>query len=217
VLRCEGTIVQWIIQNQPAITAFTGVGTLVVWIIYLQVFLSSYRRQLLAKILISRGAGDGLDARCFVSNMSSGPVYVQSIIVTLHLAEEHWMCPVTDLLDLEQEETPSEPRLKTRQGPLLTGEFKDMGTFRSLVRHVVRHKRGSSADLDGELSRKMGAIEIELLGLYGAEDLPIGATRKFLVVHSDDDMHLLGETLTTAQIRSRRDRKKLLDALERDR
>ena len=74
-----GKAVQWIAQHSQAISALTSIGTLLVWVIYLQIFVSSYRRQLRATLLITHGAGDGLEARCLLSNMSSGAVHVASV------------------------------------------------------------------------------------------------------------------------------------------
>ena len=210
-------MLEWISQNQQVISVLTGLGTLIVWMIYLQVFLSSYRRQLRANILIFRGAGSGLNAHCLVSNMSSGPVYVQSIIVTLHLAEESWTCPITELLDLEAEEKPAEPLGTTRQGPISTGHVRDMGTFRSILRHVVRHKNGIDADLDQALADMINTIEVKVLAIYGSQDVPVGAVRRFGLYPGRDGMDLRGEGLTTEQIRRRSDRLKLISLLEQDR
>jgi hypothetical protein len=207
-------MLQWIARWHDVITALTGIGTLLVWVLYLQVFLRSYRRELRANILITRGVGDGLDARCFISNMSAGPVYVQSIIVTLEIGGERLVCPVTDLLDLEMDcPEPPDLRLKTRQGPLSTGDLKDIGAFRSLIHHVLREKRGrgAAADLNG-----LGTIEIEVLGVYRSEQPMIGAKRKFRIIAGDGGIRVQGETLTTEQIRSRRNRKKLIAALKQD-
>jgi hypothetical protein len=206
---------QWIAENQPVITALTGLGTLLVWIIYLEIFIRRYRRQLRANILITRGAGLGLDSHCFISNMSAGSLYVQSIIMTLEVAGDRWICPVTDLLDLEEEEAPPEPKLRTRQGPLASGDLKDLGTFGSLVRHVLRRRRGPAADLDAAVLDQLQSLEIEVLGVYGPEDLLVGARRKFLVTVRDA-VFLRGETLMTEQIRKRSDRRKLIALLKND-
>jgi hypothetical protein len=50
---------QWIEDHCQLITALTGIGTLAVRVIYLQVFISNYRRQIRATLLITRGAGFG--------------------------------------------------------------------------------------------------------------------------------------------------------------
>jgi hypothetical protein len=205
---------RWIAENQEVITALTGVGTLLVWVIYLQVFVSSYRRQLRATLLVTRGAGDGLEARCFVSNMSSGPVYVQSVLVRLETRASTLISPVTDLLDLEGE-TPAEPMQRTRQGPLASGEIRDIGSFRNLMQHVLRaNLQGPDLENAPETVR---SISVEVIGIYGSEDLPIGARRRFVVLNHDGRIWVKGEELETRQIRSKRERRRLVADLERDR
>ncbi|WP_353641459.1 hypothetical protein [Mesorhizobium sp. WSM2239] len=119
-------MLQWIADNRELITALTGFGTLLVWVIYLQIFISNYRRQVRATLLIARGPGEGLEARCFLSNMSSG--YLQSVLVKIETAAKTLICPVTDMLDLEGE-VPADSRLRTRQGPLASGETRDIGSL----------------------------------------------------------------------------------------
>ena len=55
---------EWIKGHSGIITALSGVGSLLVWIICLQVFVRSYRRQLRATLLTTRGSGVCLDSRC---------------------------------------------------------------------------------------------------------------------------------------------------------
>ena len=204
---------EWIANRPELISALTGLGMLLVWVIYLQVFVSNYRRQLRATLLITRGAGNGLEARCLLSNMSAGPVYVQSVIVTLETAKETLICPATDILELEGE-APSDPMQRTRQGPLASGEIRDIGTFGGLMRHALL---GKAANSDAEFLQSVHSITIEILGIYGSEDLPIGARRCFVVLHKDGHPLIQGQDLSTEQIRKRRERRRLITDLERDR
>jgi len=205
---------QWIEEHRELITALTGLGTLAVWMIYLQVFVSNYRRQLRATLLITRGSGSGLDARCFLSNMSSGPVYVASVLVKLETPAGSLMCPVTDMLQSEGE-VPTEPRHRTRQGPLGSGEIRDLGSFGTLMRHALgkTSERHSSDDLHGTVL----SVMVEIVGHYGSEDLPIGARRVFVVLENAGGPVIRGRELQTQQIRNRRDRRRLVADLERDR
>lgn len=89
----------WIASNHQVISALANIAMLLVWIAYLQVFVSSYRRQKRSNILINRGAGSGLEARCLISNMSAEAIYIESLIATAETPEERWSCPVTELLE----------------------------------------------------------------------------------------------------------------------
>lgn len=196
-------LLRWISSHGQLISALTGVGMLLVWVVYLQVFISSYRRQLRATLLIARGVGDGLEARCFLSNMSSGPVYVQSVIITLETAEGTLIRPATDIQDGE-----GSPIERTRQGPLQPGGIRDIGSFRSLICHAFE-----AADDQAEIVR---AMVIEILGVYGSEDLPVGARRRFVLTKTQGRIRLQGDTIETQQIRKRRERRRLISELRRD-
>jgi len=200
---------EWIAQHGETISAITGVGTLIVWIIYLQVFVTSYRRQLRATMLITRGPGLGLEARCFLSNMSSGPIYVATIQVELEYAEGSVVCPVTDVVDLD---AAGGQQSQTRQGPLRDGETRDIGSFEQLLRHSGEAPAAAPHLALGELR----SITVEVVGLYGSEDLPIGARRCFLLLAQDGNMVVRGSELRTRQIRSAAGRRRLLGDLERD-
>ncbi len=203
---------QWIIENHQLVTALTGLGTLVVWVVYLQVFVSSYHRQLRATLLITRGAGTGRDALCFLSNMSSDPVYISSVIVTVETAGETLVRPVTDRIDLEGRLL-SDQVPPTRQGPLGPGAMRDIGTFEELIRSAW----GSSTDSAAVAQASVRSVTVEVVGLYGPEDLPIGARRCFAIVKEQGRHAVRAAELRTEQIRSRRQRRALLDDLERDR
>ncbi|KAA6120991.1 hypothetical protein KZ686_24245 [Cupriavidus cauae] len=196
---------QWIADHSQLISALTGVGTLLVWVIYLQVFVSSYRRQLRATLLITRGPGDGLAARCFVTNMSSGPVYVQSVIVALETPGGMVVMPATETQDAEQQAY-SRPLERTRQGPLQPAAIRDIGSFEHLMSPALQEARPETVQ----------AVTIVVLGVYGTEDLPIGARRRFVVTPSGARLRLHGATLDTEQIRKKSERRKLLADLQRD-
>lgn len=203
--------VQWIAEHREIITALTSIGTLLVWVVYLQVFVNSYRRQLRATLLITRGAGDGLDARCFLSNMSAGAVYVASVLVTLETQSQTTVRVVTDIRDGDGRIVEDDGRW-TRQGPLGSGERRDLGSFGSLARQALA--RTSAA---GDLSDlPLRSITLQVIGIYGSEDLPVGARRTFALRKRDGSWRIAGQELNTRQIRGRRDRRKLIADLERD-
>jgi hypothetical protein len=179
---------------------------LLVWIAYLQVFVSSYRRQKRSNILINRGAGSGLEARCLLSNMSAEAIYIESIIASAETTKGRWRYPVTELL-----EGRSDLDLKTRQGPLQAGRFVDIGSFQSLIEPVFQRGVGAPDDLEN-----LVAFEIKVIAVHGSEDLLAGATRRFDVMRRQDRLRLSGHTVGTHQIRSRRERERLRDDVEAD-
>lgn len=198
---------QWVADHSQLISALTGMGTLLVWVIYLQVFVSSYRRQLRATLLITRGPGDGLAARCFVTNMSAGPVYVQSVLVALETPTTTFLMPATETQD-EEQRAYSLPLERTRQGPLQPAAIRDIGSFEHLMAPALHEA--------GDRPEAVRAVTIVVLGVYGSEDLPIGARRRFVVTPSGARRRLHGATLDTEQIRKKSERRKLLADLQRD-
>lgn len=207
---------EWIASNNQVISVLANVGMLIVWVAYLQIFVGSYRRQRRPKILVNHGAGSGLGARCLVSNMSADPIYVLSVIATIDTLDGRWTCPITDLQDSDEVEALPDLSLATRQGPLQPGQVMDIGPFRTLMEHVVRHgpPRQQAADLD--IDGKITAFEVTIAAVYGSEDLLAGASRRFDLVRQDDELRLRSHSVDTKQIRSRRERKKISRVIEDD-
>lgn len=200
---------QWISQNRELISALTGLGTLLIWLVYLQIFIINYRRKVRATLLVAQGPGDGLDARCLLSNMSVGPVYVQSVIVKVETITRTFTCPVTN-------RAIGERALQTRQGPLASGETRDIGSFASLIAPGLR-TAAKVSDGEADQIKMVRSMMIEVLGVYGPEDLPIGARRRFAVLAAGGCPRIQGAEIETEQIRSRRERRRLIGDLKRDR
>ncbi|WP_134495937.1 hypothetical protein [Microvirga pakistanensis] len=184
---------------------------LFVWIAYLQVFVSSYRRQKRSNIQINRGAGFGLEARCLISNMSAEAIYIESIIATVETNEGRWSCPVTELL-----EGRSDLDLKTRQGPLQAGRFVDIGSFHSLIEPALQRSTGSRGGIASDDLKNLVFFKIKVIAVHGSEDLLAGATRRFDLIRQQDQLLVRGQTVGTHQIRSRRERQKLRNDVEAD-
>ncbi|MBM1170601.1 hypothetical protein [Microvirga arabica] len=201
----------WIASNHQVIGAMANIAMLFVWIAYLQVFVSSYRRQKRSKILINRGAGSGLEARCLISNMSAEAIYIESLIVSVETTDGHWSYPVTELL-----EGRSDLELATRQGPLQTGQLIDIGSFQSLIQPVLRRGMGLDGTVAPSDLDNLVAFEIKVIAVHGSEDLLSGAVRRFDVIRQQNRLLLKGHAVATHQIRSRRERKRLEDEVKAD-
>lgn len=201
----------WIASNHQVISALANIVMLFVWIAYLQVFVSSYRRQKRSNILINRGAGSGLEARCLISNMSAEAIYIDSLIATVETTEGRWSCPVTELL-----EGRSDLDLKTRQGPLQAGQFVDIGSFQSLIEPVLQTAMGLRGAVASDTLENLVAFEIKVIAVHGSEDLLAGAIRRFDVIRRQNRQLLRGHAVGTQQIRSRRERGRLHNDVEAD-
>lgn len=183
---------EWIASNHQVISALANIAMLFVWIAYLQVFVSSYRRQKRPNILIHRGAGSELEARCLISNMSAEPIYIESLIATLETADGRWSCPVTDV-----DEGRSDLTLATRQGAMQTGQFADFGSFRSLLESGLRMRTEPERGTASDALESVKVLEIKVIAVHGSEDLLAGAIRRFDLIRRHDQLLLKGQTVGT--------------------
>ncbi|HDZ72041.1 MAG TPA: hypothetical protein ENH55_04510 [Aurantimonas coralicida] len=184
---------------------------LIVWVVYLQLLLNGYRRQRSSSILISRGAGHGIRSRCLITSMSAEPLYITSIIATLETDAKSYEYALTDLRDLP-EDLGSDPRSSMRQGSLSTGDYLDIGHFDELVSQLV--------ETDPELSNlsswtdSVTGLNLIVVALYGPDLLPVGASRRFSFVENGErNLRIRPNSLTTRQLRSRRQGRRLMRKL----
>jgi len=183
-----------------------------IWVAYLQIFLLSFRRQTLPKLVINRAAGSSLDASCFVSNMSSEAIYIESVIVEIEAGEDKLACAVTDDLPIiENNAENRDPKLRTYQGALSPAQYTSLGKFDDLIGMVA-----SQTGQDHDQLKSAGdsiAVEITIVADYASESLLIGASRKFRARWQGDHWKLSAETPGTHQIRSRRERRRLYETI----
>ncbi|SDH23831.1 hypothetical protein [Pelagibacterium luteolum] len=204
-------MLKWVSDNSDAISAVSNLAMLFVWIAYLQVFLQSYRRQVRPNIVINRAAGSALNASCFVGNMSSESIYIESVIVTLNCEGHDIRDTVTDSKELDGDERPDDPRQRTLQGPLRPGDYTSIGAFDELIEKVHRNK--------GRRDHPKAAgvpifLEVLVIADYSSDDLLIGAKRAFTIEPKGQDWHVRGMTAKTQQIRSRRERRRIKDVVD---
>lgn len=201
----------WISQNSDTINVVLNVGMLIVWVAYLQLFLRSYRRTTRPKIVINRGGNSSLDSRCLISNMSSDPIYIESIRASIEAGGERWSCSVTSPLMRDNDPMPSDPKLLTHQGPLHGGAYFDIGSFRDLLHRVLDCQPGDLGDRIEELAHP-GVVEVEVIADYGSEDLPVGAQRRF-DINRENGIRLIPQRTDTRQIRGRFERLRIAHRL----
>ncbi|WP_051631041.1 hypothetical protein [Afifella pfennigii] len=201
----------WMTENSRALTVVTSTGTLLVWVVYLQLIVSGFRRQRRSTILINRGAGRGLGAHCLISNMSADAIYLTSIIATITTAERSYHRALTDLRDLD-EAMQGDPRSIFKQGPLQSGEYLDIGTFGDLIRQIGEQEDGDIPS--GDWTSQVRSFELTAVAVYGADDFLVGARRTFLLRADDKGrIEICPTSVGSAQIRSRRERRAIGEML----
>lgn len=205
-------MLDWIREYHQTLSLLINIGMLFIWIAYLQLFLANLKRQTRPKILINVGAGRNLDARCLISNMSPEAIYIESLIATVEISERQWVRPVTDAHELAEKQDQN-LRSMTMQGPLKQGEVMDVGSFRDLVRHVVRDAE-CPVPADAEFPDDLTALEIQAIADFGPDDLLVGAKRRFELARENGAWTLGRHSPHTEQIRSRSERRRIKQLLE---
>jgi hypothetical protein len=206
-----GFMFEWITQNANVLSLVIDIGMLAVWLTYLHVFLNGFQRQTRSKIVINRGVGNDLDARCLISNMSSESIYVESIVASVEAAGRDWRCTVTDIDTADGQELPPDPKQRTHQGPLRAGDYMDIGSYRQLLDRVFKG-HGSAGAVLGELDAPIVA-QVEVVADYASEDLLVGARRRFNLELHDGRWLLKAKSGGTEQIRAGRERRRMSSAL----
>lgn len=204
-------MLEWFAANSDLLNVAANWTMVAIWIAYLQIFLRSFRRQTLPKIVINRAAGSSLDAACFVSNMSSDAIYVESVIAKIETDGETILCRVTDFGSVEDHRANDDPKLRTYQGTLAPAQYSSLGKFDDLIAMVAKHKGLDAQELKSSGDAIM--VEITVIADYAAEDLLVGARRAFRADWQEDHWHLVEETPETEQIRSRSERKRIAHML----
>ena len=162
-----------LLEYAPLISAgLTGV-TAAIWIVYLNVFLMSYRRQHCPSILITSGAGRGLNSHCFVTNLGLEPVFLLDIVLDARTTDGdrlHAVIPERNERHSDKEEPDTDARGATNLGPLASGEEKDIGRFTTLIQRARAENPDWAEDLTfRSLKITVVAVTASRAELYGAE------------------------------------------------
>lgn len=194
-------------DNASSLNLIVNAAMLLVWICYFQILYQTYAQQQLPNILINRGGGNDTEGRCIVSNMSSDPIYVQSIMVEVQCGNDLWSRIISDVNELSEEASASSVIEYTGQGPLEAGSSMDFGRFDRLVSRVIdecgdKRKRPDVADVD--------MIRVTVLAAYTAKSNFLGAIRKFQIRKEGGQTKLDPVGVAAKQITGRRGRRHLL-------
>ncbi|WP_110670014.1 hypothetical protein [Salinicola halophilus] len=203
---------QWISEYSGAISAVASCLTFLIWLFYLQMLYQGFKRQRQPKIIVNRGGGSGLDARCVISNMSSESIFIEHLVAVLYTDRGTLLKDLTDLeppqnrQDLENWENLNEV---TRQGPMLSGSYSHVGSFADIANRVLRSHGIEAEGAVAKDGRALQALEIRVIAVYGSEDHPVGASRTFAMVQSDDGQALQPASIETQRYATRLKRMKV--------
>lgn len=202
----------WIETHSATINVLTNLAMLAVWFVYLHLILMAYLRQRKPRILINRGAGVGLKAHCLISNMSQEPIYLQSILAVLKTEDRSWMLAVTDVESLEDSAGQPSGTTATNQGPLCQGDYMDIGTLGDLVRRARANTDLSNRD--DHPAEIFKTFELIVVAAHSSDTLAIGAKRTFRFDASPEGDCIYPTTVTTRQISSPWERRRMQKLLK---
>jgi hypothetical protein len=206
-------MLEFLQANAPLVSAVASVGTLTIWAIYLHIFVSGYQRQIKPMLIINRVEGSGLDARCFVTNMSRDPVHIQSVVAKVLTQRDEHTAYITDAEDVRQAGNPSGWEHLTRQGPLQPGTMVDMGAYHCILDYVATTCCEGGGFFQSSLGQDAIGLEMTVVGIYGSEDLLIGATRVFEMDRKGEKITLRPRDAHTRQITGKKERRNLAERL----
>ncbi|MGV0912543.1 hypothetical protein [Martelella sp. FOR1707] len=195
------TMWTWLDQHGAAIDSLLGGATLVVWVLYFQLLLTTYRHRSRPKILINRAGGDTPDTHCIITNMSAEPIYLESVL--LHVVGDKG--DQTFALSEVGAGSPngSSPQ-KWYQGPLSSGELSDIGSYRSIIE---RFRKGELQKIGNADFGAIQSLTVIAVASYTARESLIAAERTFDLV--EDETILRPRRYAATQIRSGRRRRRI--------
>lgn len=204
-------MLQWIMDNHGVVSAGANVLMLLVWFLYLQLFLRSYRHQLRPTVLINRGGGRTVRSRCIVTNMSTETIYIELVILKLKAGDRTVNASLSDIDRLASnaiEERP-DPRSNLFQGPLENGDYLDLGTFGELMEIALSEENQQGIGV-GDVTE----VTITVLGYYTWSGI-VAAERSFVAEMCNGEQRLKARHGSTRQITSWLERKRYKRFLEK--
>ncbi|MBS1303458.1 hypothetical protein [Loktanella sp. SALINAS62] len=185
---------EWIAQHSELLNVLLNGLMVVIWVAYLQIFLVSFRRQQRTDIIINMGAGSGLEARCFVSNLGLEPLYLHDVLVELTTSGGTYTAVITDRANLTDEQL-NRPSEATNQGPLRSGDYIDIGSFSDLL------ERASDSLQDVNCS-DVTHIKITAVAKTSSSSHIVGAFRDYQLHKSGSRTKVRPTQIGATQIRS---------------
>jgi len=188
------------------IPIITSVVMVVIWAIYLQIFLTQYRRSNRPCLIIHHAQGNDPGALCLFVNMSKEPVHILGVIAHVRGKQGHVRHYVTDYRRINPDDRNVQSRL--RQGPVQPGGYLMFGAFEDILlgyqseddpQKDCRDSGGSLQDID--------ALELCVAAIHGSSNHHIGARRCFSVEHEHGAVTLRAYSIHTEQLVKRGKRK----------
>lgn len=195
-------------QNSDLILIAANVAMVLIWLTYLQLFWSSYRRQLRASVIVHLGAGKGRDAQCLISNMSAEAIHIEGVILVLTRGDETWRTTITPAGEIPKDAQGHAGRrpIARHEGPLTSGGFINIGRLQDLLDHAL-----CNVEEDPAASNRLGfdRFEIWVIADYSAEQNLVFARRGFNVEKHMGRLALRPDQMRTETLRDGKRQRKI--------
>jgi len=184
----------WLVEYAPLISAVMSGVTATIWIVYLNVFLSSYRRQHRPSILITAAGGKGMNAHCFVTNLGLEPVFLLDLILDVTLQDGRtFRAIIPERNERHAEGNDDDARAATNIGPLGSAEEKDVGRFRTLIARACAENPDMREDMP------FSCLEITVVCVTASRAALYGASRRYVISRDHAGSTILRPTTITAR------------------
>lgn len=205
-------LLTWISDNAAMVSALASILMLFVWGTYLHLTYSAFTRQRRPRLILHHAQGTRLESSCLLINMSQEPVHVVCIMVMGTIGEETVLRQVTDYQQVPlREKAHSEWQSIIKQGPIQPGGYMLVGTFNTLIDSLAEEL--DEEELPKRVLRKedgtpvVETLEVRIIAMYGPEDRPIGAYRRFTLKLKDGKVIVQPELPFTKQLTNRVERR----------
>ncbi|APX24690.1 MAG: hypothetical protein CML50_25020 [Rhodobacteraceae bacterium] len=202
-------MIEWMSNHAQLLGVAVSAVTAVIWVIYLQLLVSSMRRQRRTNVEITRAGEPGEDAKCLVSNMGAEPVYIKSVIVDVVADGERYTAAATQRREITQDKL-TDLAEKTTEGPLESGKSRDVGSFKDLVSRMM-----DFCEIE-QLKDRIENIKILVVMTSGFSKQLAAAEQEFAVTpDGQGGLYVTHSSVTSTQLRGRRVRRQIEERVNR--
>ena len=199
-------MLSWFQENANLLSMLSSFAMLVVWLLYLQLFYQSFKRQRQPNLLIHQANGFDLGSLCMIANMSVSNVHIAALLVDASrgdAAVTFRPAPMaSDPLEAD------DPLRNAHVGPLAQGGYHTVGTFRTLVAEAeARLAESDDAGSTDTEDEDVLQLTVRIVAFVGPELHPIGARRTFEITSAGGVVDVRARFMLPEQLSSRRQRR----------
>lgn len=201
----------WVGQNAESISALAGIATIVVWLAYFQLMYSQFSSARRPRVYIQQSGGFDSGSSCQLVNMSQQYLDIVCVRLVAEFPKGTVVCSLHEYpLRPKGDEASKRLQDAAQVGALAPGNAARLGVFEALLRYTLAeappHLRPTDEPPESAPLDSVEALEVRVVAMFGEEDRPIAAYRRFAISRDDGDLSIRPSTLRSVQLSSRRQR-----------